>query len=206
MCNTFGVIGSNKIFGKNSDRRPNEIQILEFIPKHKTKEKTIKTNYTEIPQVESVYSVLLSRPVWLWGAEMGVNEHGLVIGNEAIFTKGKYNKTGLTGMDLVRLAPERCKNTHEAVSLIKELIKNYGMGGNCGYDHNFYYDNSFLIMDRKNIIVLECSNNKFSIKETKMTNISNCLSINNKEIKEDKLYKYFPKSEKMINYSKFMYK
>ena len=196
MCDTFGVIGSNKIFGKNSDRSPNEIQIIEFIPRHKNENKKLKTTYIEIDEVEEVNSILISRPTWMWGAEMGVNEHGLVIGNEAIFTKGKYATTGLTGMDLLRLALERCKDAKEACTLIKQLIREYGMGGNCGYDHKFLYDNSFLIMDRKNIIVLECSNNKFSVKDTKMANISNCLSIKNKEIKEDKIYKYFSKSKK----------
>ncbi len=39
---------------------------------------------------------------------MGVNEKGMVIGNEALFTKVKQEKApGLIGMDLLRLALER---------------------------------------------------------------------------------------------------
>ena len=107
--------------------------------------------YISIPQAERTYAVLLSRPVWMWGAEMGVNEFGLCIGNEAVFTKGAYGKTGLTGMDMVRLALERCKSAKEALELLIELLKTYGQGGNCGYAHDFYYDNAFLLMDRSEL-------------------------------------------------------
>lgn len=192
MCDTFGVINNKyALFAKNSDRSPNEPQVIQFIRRHKNKNKKLKTTYIEIDEVEEVYSILISRPSWLWGCEMGVNEYGLCIGNEAIFTKGKYNKTGLTGMDLVRLALERCKTSKEAKDLIIELIKKYNQGGNCGYDHNFYYDNSFLIMDRNNIYVLETSKDKFNYKKKDMWSISNLVTLDNSNIKEDKLYRYF---------------
>lgn len=111
MCDTLVALGNATadgavIFAKNSDREPDEAQILELIPGEvHPPGATVKCTYLEIPQVERTYTVLLSRPFWMWGAEMGANEHGVVIGNEAVFTRVPYEKkAGLTGMDLLRLA------------------------------------------------------------------------------------------------------
>lgn len=198
MCNTFAVIGRHKIFGKNSDRSPNEIQVIEYIKGYNTKSKELKLTYITIPQVKKINSIIISRPTWMWGAEMGVNEYGLVIGNEAIFTRGKYKKTGITGMDIVRLCLERCKTAKEATSFIKTITKEYEMGGNCGYDHKFYYDNSFLIMDRKEIFVVEVSKNKCIVEKKTVANISNCLTLKS-NIKEDIIYRHFSKARKRLS-------
>ena len=61
--------------------------------------------YIEIDQAEHTHSVVISRPAWLWGAEMGANEHGVCIGNEAVWTKENGPDDldeKLLGMDLVR--------------------------------------------------------------------------------------------------------
>jgi hypothetical protein len=108
---------------------------------------------------------------------MGVNEFGLCIGNEAVFTKGAYGKTGLTGMDMVRLALERSQTAHEALDLLISLLETYGQGGNCGYDHKFYYDNAFLVMDRQDLFVLETAGKQWVYKKYDAASISNGLSI-----------------------------
>jgi hypothetical protein len=105
MCDTIGVLlDSSAIFGKNSDRSPNEPQAAEFYPARVCKESDLAATYITIPQARETLAVLLSRPTWMWGAEIGVNEAGVAIGNEAVFTKGAYGKPALTGMDLLRLA------------------------------------------------------------------------------------------------------
>lgn len=66
----------------------------------------LQCTYIEVEQVSKTHAVILSRPSWLWGAEMGANEHGVCIGNEAVWTKEPVG-TGeaLLGMDLLRCGP-----------------------------------------------------------------------------------------------------
>jgi len=178
MCDTMGKLFGNKaIFAKNSDRSPNEPQVVEYFPAAVHEEAMVKTTYIEVEQVKETYAFVLSRPTWLWGGEMGVNEYGVCIGNEAVFTKGKYNDIGLTGMDMVRLALERSKNAKEALECIIGLLEKYGQGGNCGFDHEFLYDNSFLIMDRTEIYILETAGKEWVFKKCDQGAISNRLSI-----------------------------
>ena len=178
MCDTMGkLFGNRAIFAKNSDRSPNEPQVVEFFPAAVHEEAMVKTTYIEVEQVKETFGFILSRPTWLWGGEMGVNEHGVCIGNEAVFTKGKYDDIGLTGMDMVRLALERSKTAKEALECIIGLLEKYGQGGNCGFDHEFLYDNSFLIMDRTEIYILETAGKEWVFKKVEQGAISNRLSI-----------------------------
>lgn len=180
MCDTMGFhSGGRGYFAKNSDRSPNEPQILEFCPPREPSENgRLKTTYLDIRDADApTHSVLLSRPVWMWGAEMGVNDAGVCIGNEAVFTKGKYAGTGLTGMDLLRLALERSADAREAAQTIRKLLETYGQGGDCGYDHEFRYDNSFLITDRNETLVLETCARDSVIKASERASISNRLCV-----------------------------
>ena len=176
MCDTIGIYTSEKtFFAKNSDRSPNEPQLLEYHAPHSAVPKQ-RTTYLTIDGAHA-NAVLLSRPAWMWGAEMGVNEHGLAIGNEAVFTKGSYQKTGLTGMDLLRLALERADGVDSAIDVITSLLKRYGQGGDCGYDHSFFYDNSFLLADRGGVAVLETCGREWAVRRRSRDSISNRLTI-----------------------------
>lgn len=162
MCDTCVVLSNatrhgEAFFAKNSDREPNEAQYLTVIPAqdYQAGEK-LRCTYIEIPQVNHTYQVLLSKPYWMWGAEMGANEYGVVIGNEAIFTKVPAKKEpGLIGMDYLRLALERSGTALEALKTITSLLEQYGQSGNCSAEHGLYYHNSFLITDGKEAYVLE---------------------------------------------------
>ncbi|MGC8835470.1 MAG: C69 family dipeptidase [Infirmifilum sp.] len=183
MCDTIVALKDSTaykvtIFAKNSDREPNEAQYIEIIPRQRHEEDYVKCTYISVPQVNETYAVFLSRPWWMWGAEMGVNEFGVAIGNEAVFTKVPYSKEGLTGMDLVRLGLERAKTAGEALEVITGLIEEYGQGGNCSREGKLYYHNSFIISDPNEAWVLETAGKYWVAERVKdVRSISNALSI-----------------------------
>jgi len=162
MCDSFVALPQRSargamLFAKNSDRERNEAQALEFKPaaEHEAGASLLCT-YVTIPQVRRTHACLISRPCWMWGAEMGANEHGLVIGNEAMHAVIPPGETAaLTGMDLLRLALERAASAAEAVEVITSLLETHGQGGNCGHLHEFFYHNGFLIADGREAFVLE---------------------------------------------------
>jgi dipeptidase len=117
----------------------------------------------------------------MWGAEMGVNEHGLVIGNEAVFSKVPANKKpALLGMDMLRAALERAIAPREAVQVIIDLLEQFGQGGNCTYGEELYYHNSFIIANANDAWVLETVDKQWAARQIKdVYSISNCLTIGN---------------------------
>ena len=182
MCDTVVVVGDNGVlFGKNSDRDPNESQIVEWHgPRSTPPGGRIRCTWIDIPDVATTNAVLLSRPYWMWGAEMGTNEHGVTIGNEAVFTSEPYASTGLTGMDMLRLALERADTGEHAVSVLVDLLETHGQGGGCGHERrSFTYHNSFLVADPREAWVVETAGSRWATElVTKgVRSISNGLTI-----------------------------
>lgn len=184
MCDTMVALGNTTkdgsvIFAKNSDRQPNEPHTMIRIPRKKHQKGDIfKCTYIDVEQADETYEVLLLKPSWIWGAEMGSNEFGVTIGNEAVFTKEKEGEPSLLGMDMLRIALERCKTSEEALDMIIKLLETYGQGGNCGFEKKFTYHNSFLIADRESAWVLETAGEYWAAEKVKdIRSISNKLSI-----------------------------
>lgn len=184
MCDTLVALPAatgdgSTILAKNSDREPNEAQAITYVAgQQHPAGSTLQCTYIAIPQARETHAVLLSRPFWMWGAEMGANEHGVVIGNEAVFAKARVPRSGLTGMDLLRLGLERGHTADEALDVITGLLEAHGQGGSGGYQHPFYYHNSFIIADPRSAWVLETVDRQWVARRvTDVASISNGLTI-----------------------------
>ena len=185
MCDTFVALGSvtkdgSVVFGKNSDRPQNERQPLSYFKRENYPPNTqVRCTYISIPQVEVTNAIFLSKPSWMWGGEMGTNEYGVSIGNEAVWTKEPYSGPALLGMDLLRLALERSSSASQALEIIVDLLENHGQGGSCAENSMWTYHNSFLIADPREAGVLETAGEWWIAQRVKdgIRNISNNLSI-----------------------------
>ena len=162
------VTRGKALFAKNSDRPPSEKQLLEWVEPRQ--ELTTRTTYLQLPGCSTVTQrCVISRPEWCWGAEHGVNESGVVIGNATIYTTldPRDFPNALTGMDLVRLGLERSTRAQGAMELLIELIGVYGQGGSghAPESRSRPYWNSFLIADASSAWVLETSGREYAIHE-----------------------------------------
>ena len=181
MCDTQVLIQHNAVwFAKNSDREPSEPQpVVRYAAVRGDSAPSLRTTYVETEQVPDRHAVILSKPGWCWGAEMGVNDQGVAIGNEAIFSRRVSATPALLGMDLVRLGLERGATARAALELMTALLERHGQGGGAGFrDKSFCYDNSFLIADPREAWVLETSGREWAAKRvTSHYAISNRLTL-----------------------------
>ncbi len=185
MCDTIlagpaTTVGGHMLFGKNSDRQRNEAHVVEHREggEHAPGE-LLACTYLTIPQARRTYGALFCRPFWTWGPEMGANDRGVVIGNEAVHTRGAPPiAPALIGMDLAGLALQRAETADEAVEVIGALLAIHGQGGNCGHLEPHYYNNSYIIADRNRAFVMETVGREWLAQEITATRaISNIYSI-----------------------------
>ncbi len=197
-CDTWAALASATargltILAKNSDRPLFDCQPLMFYPRQKWPAGSeIDLGRIRIPQVEETYATLGSSPYWCWGYEEGINEFGVAIGNEGVFSKelvenialskkGRGPQLGPTGMDLLRLGLERGKSAREALDVITALLEKHGQFGSglpaMGMDGA--YDNSYIIADPHEAWILETGGRRWTAKKFTqgVTSISNRLSI-----------------------------
>lgn len=196
MCDTIVVNGNlckkgHTIFGKASDRAVNEPQPLIFVPASNHAAGTkVKCTYIEVEQAAHTNAMILSKPSWIWGGEIGVNEYGVCMGNESVFSKELNTKEqALVGMDIVRLVLERASTAEEAVKVTGELMEKYGQGGNASFDTVFHYDNAYIIADEKSAWHVETAGKHYWAAKhvSGAYSISNYLSIDSPDLMHDEL-------------------
>ena len=72
------------LFAKSSDRPPSEPQVVER-RRARPAGGRLRTQYLTLDD-RGAAALVGSRPIWTWGLEHGVNEHGVAIGNEQLWT------------------------------------------------------------------------------------------------------------------------
>jgi len=177
VCDTVVVVPDEGPvwFAKNSDREPSEAQFLECHEANANAEGIPEG----LPEAHGHARVLVSRPAWMWGCEMGVNEHGVAIGNEAVFTRVRVPKSGYSGMDFQRVALATSRTADDALEQLIELTEGFPQGGRMGHRHrSFRYHSSFLVADAETAWVFETAGEYWAAKRVQgVATISNALSI-----------------------------
>jgi hypothetical protein len=145
------------VFAKNSDRPPAEAQVL-LTHSARRAGGDLDTQYLRMPD-PGAYAFTASHPTWLWGAEHGVNEHGVAIGNEKIWTvdDAYAQPPALLGMDLVRLGLEQGRTADDARDAITTALAAHGQGGYGEPGHTAPYFSSFLVVDARGGWIIETS-------------------------------------------------
>lgn len=167
MCDTIAVHGSltgngKNILMKNSDRPLGECQPLVFIPGETGR-----------------YAVLGSRPYWIHGFEMGANEKGLFIGNEAEGSRcPAETEEGMLGMDMLRYALEHAASCREAIRVLAALLCEHGQNANASRLFDRRYENSYILCDKTEIWVMETAGREWAAREIRdYAAVSNCYTI-----------------------------
>jgi secernin len=176
------AVGGRLIFGKNSDRPARECQPLRRHPARRGGG-TLRLAYLNIPDADRTYEHVGSSPYWCWGHEIAMNSAGVVIGNEALFTRDlaataaadhravaagtERPAPGLLGMELLRLGVERGGSAAEAVEVITNLLEQYGQwgAGTAGRDRApAAYDNAYAIADPHDAYILETTGRDWAVR------------------------------------------
>ena len=159
MCDTVCVRRpGGMLFAKSSDRPVDEVQVLRWLGRRPPSERPVRATHVTVPDAGAA-AVLGSQPTWMWGLEHGVNEYGVAVGNEKVWTTDdpRAAPPALLGMDLVRLGLERGATADDALDAMVALLEAHGQGGSGEDHHDEPYWSSFLVVDGRGGWVLETS-------------------------------------------------
>jgi len=153
------------LFAKNSDRPPDEAQIVESRPRRGPG--SVEMQYLTLSDPGAAAAVV-GRPTWLRGAEHGLNEHRVAVGNEKIWTVDdpRGRPPALLGMDLVSLVLDRARDADDGLAVLTALLAAHGQGGSGEADRDVPYYSSFLIADPTRAWIVETSGHRFAARAT----------------------------------------
>jgi len=184
MCDCLVAVGAESadgvsLFAKNSDRPADECQPFLQVPgAMHPPGSTVRCTHLEIPQVAETYRVMGHSPWWVWGFEHGVNEHGVAIGNETVFSREPVESVpGLIGMDLVRLGLERGRTARGALEVIATLLETHGQGGAAFARGAAGYHNGFVLADPDEAWLLQTTGRRWAARRARLDAASNHLSL-----------------------------
>jgi secernin len=187
MCDSFvalppATLNGTVILAKSADCQVNEAHALVRFPARKyAPGAAFKATHLVVPQAAETYEVILGKSFWTWGAEVGINEYGVAIGNEAVFTtlQQEEKSDGLIVIDMLRLGLERGRTAREAIDAITTALEAIGQGGNCELAGNSHFDGAYLIADAHEAWVLETAGRQWAAKQVTdgIGSISNVLMI-----------------------------
>jgi dipeptidase len=167
------------IFAKNSDRPRDECQPLVLRERIEHPRGAVtRCQFVSLPESGVTYRHVGSRPYWCWGYEHGFNEHQVVIGNEALFSRYEFSEPKLVGMELLRLGLERGRTAAEAVEAMTDAISRIGQGKFTNPANVRTYDNGFIVADPKEAYILETAGHHWAAKRVQgAIGISNVYSL-----------------------------
>lgn len=113
------------IYGRNGLGEPSDVSEVHFFPASEASG-PVKCDSAELDGA-ATFSVILSKPAGVWGAESGSNEKGLCLG--LTFSEGHPVDGKLNATDLVRLGLERASSAAEAVDVLTSLSSASGPDG-----------------------------------------------------------------------------
>ncbi len=186
MCDTLVALRDatrdhGVIFAKSADCEVNETNPVVRIPRCKhVPGEAVRVTHLVIPQAPETFEVLLTKAFWTYGCEIGINEFGLAMGEEAVYTTemAKEEKDGIIGPDLVRLGLERAHDCREAIGVMTGLLEQYGQGGSAELKGNSHFDSSFLMADASEGYILETAGREWAVRKVdSIGSISNMLGI-----------------------------
>ncbi len=171
MCDSFVALGNSTRSGSvllamSADTEVNEAEhVTRYERRDHGEGSLVRITHRTIPQARTTHEIILGRSFWAWGAELGCNEHGVAVGNEAAFSNQAAEKEGACCLDLCRLPVERGETARGAVEAVGEVVEAFGQGGNCQMMGNFPFDTGLLIGDRHEAYVMNCAGKHWAARQ-----------------------------------------